>query len=50
MHSEYDTWRKWTGGNENNAWPGLPREYNGHDGQDAVDQYDGGDCENFKHR
>ena len=50
MHSEHDTWRKWTSGNENNAWPGLPRGYNGHDGEGAVDQYDGGDCENLKHR
>ena len=42
--------RKWTSGNENNARPGLPRGDNGYDGEDAVDQYDGGDCENMKHR
>ena len=50
MHSEYDTCRKWTSGNENNARPGPPRGDNGHDGEDAVDQYDGGDCEGLKHK
>ena len=53
MHSEYDTCRKWTSGNENNARPGLPRGDNGHDGEDEFchDKLnDGGDCENLKHR